>query len=148
MVLFGTGIFTLMVGLGIATMAGYARMIRGNILKAKQLQYIEAARSVGYSDFIILIRHIMPNVVAPTIVQAGYNFGLAIIAEATFSFIGLGIQPPTASWGSMLFEGESYYVTAPWVDLFPGLAILVTVVLLNLFADRIRDALDPRLRQA
>src|SRR5439155_11257351 len=76
MVLFGTGIFTLMVGLGIATMAGYARMIRGNILKAKQLQYIEAARSVGYSDFIILIRHIMPNVVAPTIVQAGYNFGL------------------------------------------------------------------------
>ena len=116
------------------------------MLSAREQLYVDAARVVGASDVVILLRHILPNVVAPIVVVASLGVGAAILIAATLSFLGLGSQPPTPEWGRMLSEGRQYLREQWWIATFPGLAIMVTVLALNLLGDGLRDALDPRLK--
>ena len=134
--------------IGIVGWAGMARLVRGQVLLARGLEYVQAARALGASDARIIARHLLPNVIAPVIVAATLGIGGAIMAEAALSFIGLGAQPPTPSWGSMVAEGRDLLRVAPWVSLVPGLAIGVAVLGLNLLGDGLRDALDVRGRLA
>lgn len=130
--------------IGIVGWAGMARLVRGQVLVARGLEYVQAARALGATDARILARHLLPNVVAPVIVAATLGIGGAIMAEAALSFIGLGAQPPTPSWGAMVAEGRDLLRVAPWVSLVPGVAIGVAVLGLNLLGDGLRDALDVR----
>ena len=130
--------------IGIVGWAGMARLVRGQVLVARELEYVQAARALGSSDTRIIARHLLPNVVAPVIVAATLGVGGAIMAEAALSFIGLGAQPPTPSWGAMVAEGRDLLRVAPWVSLAPGLAIGLAVLGLNLLGDGLRDALDVR----
>jgi ABC-type dipeptide/oligopeptide/nickel transport system permease subunit len=134
--------------IGIVGWAGMARLVRGQVLLARGLEYVQAARALGASDARIIARHLLPNVIAPVIVAATLGIGGAIMAEAALSFIGLGAQPPTPSWGSMVAEGRDLLRVAPWVSLVPGLAIGIAVLGLNLLGDGLRDALDVRGRLA
>ena len=134
--------------IGIVGWAGMARLVRGQVLLARGLEYVQAARALGASDARIIARHLLPNVVAPVIVAATLGIGGAIMAEAALSFIGLGAQPPTPSWGSMVAEGRDLLRVAPWVSLVPGIAIGIAVLGLNLLGDGLRDALDVRTRVA
>jgi peptide/nickel transport system permease protein len=111
-----------------------------------QEQYVEAARVVGASSWRIILRHLLPNVAAPLIILTSLSVSTAILTEATLSFLGLGVQPPTPSWGVMLADARSYMVLSPWVAIFPGLAIMIAVLAFNLLGDDLRDVLDPRLR--
>jgi len=124
----------------------YARLVRGSVLSIKEKEYIEACRAVGVRDWAILLRHILPNCLAPIIVTTTLGIATSIIVEATLSFLGLGTQPPTPSWGWDLKANVSFIQAQPWLSLFPGLAIFVTVLGFNLFGDGLRDALDPRLK--
>jgi peptide/nickel transport system permease protein len=142
----GPGLFNVMLAVGIASITGYARLVRGTVLGAKEQPYVEAARVVGCRDGRILSRHLLPNVVGPVVVLATLDVAAAILAASSLSFLGLGVQPPTAEWGSMLNEGRSYLRAAPWMTLFPGLAIMVSVLAINMLGDGLRDALDPRLK--
>ncbi|MED4909261.1 ABC transporter permease [Brevibacillus centrosporus] len=119
------------------------RVVRSSTLQLSKLQYVEAARAVGTRDIAILFQHILPNALTPIIVQATFIFAEAILAEAALSFLGLGIKPPTPTWGSMLGESRIYLVKAPWFSIFPGIAIVLTVLSLNLFGDMLRDLLNP-----
>jgi ABC-type dipeptide/oligopeptide/nickel transport system permease subunit len=130
--------------IGIVGWAGMARLVRGQVLLARGLEYVQAARALGASDARIIARHLLPNVLAPVIVAATLGIGGAIMAEAALSFIGLGAQPPTPSWGSMVAEGRDLLRVAPWVSLVPGIAIGLAVLGLNLLGDGLRDALDVR----
>lgn len=130
--------------IGVVGWAGMARLVRGQVLVARGLEYVQAARALGASDARILARHLLPNVIAPVIVAATLGIGGAIMAEAALSFIGLGAQPPTPSWGAMVAEGRDLLRVAPWVSLVPGVAIGVAVLGLNLLGDGLRDALDVR----
>jgi peptide/nickel transport system permease protein len=130
--------------IGVVGWAGMARLVRGQVLVTRGLEYVQAARALGASDARIIARHLLPNVVAPVIVAATLGIGGAIMAEAALSFIGLGAQPPTPSWGAMVAEGRDLLRVAPWVSLVPGLAIGVAVLGLNLLGDGLRDALDVR----
>src|SRR5436305_2933297 len=130
--------------IGLVGWAGMARLVRGQVLLARGLEYVQAARALGASDVRIIARHLLPNVIAPVIVAATLGIGGAIMAEAALSFIGLGAQPPTPSWGAIVAEGRDLLRVAPWVSLFPGLAIGVAVLGLNLLGDGLRDALDVR----
>ena len=130
--------------IGIVGWAGMARLVRGQVLLARGLEYVQAARALGASDARIIGRHLMPNVIAPVIVAATLGVGGAIMAEAALSFIGLGAQPPTPSWGAMVAEGRDLLRVAPWVSLVPGVAIGLAVLGLNLVGDGLRDALDVR----
>jgi ABC-type dipeptide/oligopeptide/nickel transport system permease subunit len=130
--------------IGVVGWAGMARLVRGQVLVVRGLEYVQAARALGASDARILGRHLLPNVVAPVIVAATLGIGGAIMAEAALSFIGLGAQPPTPSWGAMVAEGRDLLRVAPWVALVPGLAIGLAVLGLNLLGDGLRDALDVR----
>jgi ABC-type dipeptide/oligopeptide/nickel transport system permease subunit len=121
-----------------------ARLVRGQVLVVRGLEYVQAARALGASDIRIIARHLLPNVVAPVIVAATLGIGGAIMAEAALSFIGLGAQPPTPSWGAMVAEGRDLLRVAPWVSLVPGLAIGLAVLGANLLGDGLRDALDVR----
>ena len=142
----GPGLFNLMIAVGIANIPSYARIVRASVLSVKDQEFVEAARAVGTNDFMIIVKHIMPNCVAPIIVQATVGVALAILTAAGLSFIGLGIQPPTPEWGSMLSAGR-YYIRDHWhMTLFPGLAIAITIFSLNVLGDGMRDALDPKLR--
>lgn len=143
----GFGIQNVILAIGILGWPSIARVFRSSVLQVKQNDYVEAARSVGASDLRIIIRHILPNAIAPVIVYATMSVGGAIIAEASLSFLGIGVQPPTPSWGYMLSESRSYIFTSPWLMFFPGLAILLTVLGFVLFGDGLRDALDPRLKE-
>jgi ABC-type dipeptide/oligopeptide/nickel transport system permease subunit len=134
--------------IGIVGWAGMARLVRGQVLLARGLEYVQAARALGASDARIIARHLLPNVIAPVIVAATLGIGGAIMAEAALSFIGLGAQPPTPSWGSMVAEGRDLLRVAPWVSLVPGVAIGIAVLGLNLLGDGLRDALDVRARVA
>ena len=136
-----------MIAVGLAAMPHYTRVVRGSVLGVRELQYIEAARVVGCRDGAIMFRHILPNVLAPVIVLATLGVASAIIAGAALSFLGLGAKPPTPEWGAMLSEGRAYLRTAPWITTFPGAAIMVTVLAINLLGDGLRDALDPRMRR-
>lgn len=142
----GPSIFNLMVAVGISSIPGYARLVRASVLTIREQEFIEAARAVGSSDARIIFKHILPNCLAPIIVQATIGVAIAILTAAGLSFIGLGIQPPTPEWGSMLSGGRSYIRDYPHMTLYPGLAIMVTIFALNLLGDGLRDALDPKLR--
>jgi len=134
-----------MIAIGIVYIPAFARLVRGQALSVRERDYVTAARSLGAGHFRIMLRHIWPNVTAPIIVQASLAVGFAIITEAALSFLGVGVRPPTASWGSMLNEGYQYLENAPWMSVAPGAAIFVTVLGLNLLGDGLRMVLDPRL---
>jgi peptide/nickel transport system permease protein len=142
----GPNLRNLMIAVGISGIPFYARLVRGSVLVAKEQLYVEAARVVGVPARVIVIRHILPNVVAPIIVAATLGMGGAILAAAALSFIGLGSQPPTPEWGRMLSEGRDYLRDAWWISTFPGVAIVITVLGVNMLGDGLRDVLDPRLR--
>ena len=142
----GPSLHNLMIAVGISGIPYYARLARGSVLVAKEQLYVDAARVVGVPIPIILVRHILPNVVAPIIVAATLGMGGAILAAAALSFIGLGSQPPTPEWGRMLSEGRDYLRDAWWISTFPGMAIMITVLGVNMLGDGLRDVLDPRLR--
>ena len=142
----GPGLSNAMIAVGISWVPSYARMVRGSTLSARQLEYVVAAHSVGCQTPRILVRHILPNVIAPVIVLASLGVAGAIVVGASLSFLGLGAQPPTPEWGSMLSTGRNYLRTAWWLMTFPGLAIVITVMAMNLLGDGLREALDPRLR--
>jgi peptide/nickel transport system permease protein len=142
----GPSLRNLMLAVGIAAIPVYARLVRGSVLIAREQTYVEAARAIGAPTGPILLRHVLPNVVAPIIVAASLGMGGAILSAAALSFIGLGSQPPTPEWGRMLSEGRDYLRDAWWIATFPGLAIMVTVLAMNLLGDGLRDVLDPRLR--
>jgi peptide/nickel transport system permease protein len=142
----GPGLLTAMIAIGIVHIPGYARIVRGSVLVVRSREYVEAATALGASDLRVMSSHVLPNVLAPIIVQVTLNVGSAIIDTAGLSFLGLGTQPPTPDWGNMLASGRSELINAPWIATFPGLAILVTVLAFNLMGDALRDALDPRLR--
>src|SRR5437879_5296419 len=124
----------------------YARLVRGSVLSIKEKEYIEACRALGVRDPWILLRHVLPNCLAPIIVTTTLGIATSIIVEATLSFLGLGTQPPTPSWGWDLKANVAFIQSNPWISLFPGIAIFVTVLGFNLFGDGLRDALDPRLK--
>jgi peptide/nickel transport system permease protein len=124
----------------------YARLVRGSVLSLKEKEFVEACRALGVRDPVILMRHVLPNCLAPIIVTTTLGIATSIIVEATLSFLGLGTQPPTPSWGWDLKANVAFIQTYPWLSLFPGLAIFVTVLGFNLFGDGLRDALDPRLK--
>ena len=134
------------VTVGLVGWAGMARLVRGQVLVVRQLEYVQAARALGTSDGRIISRHVLPNVIAPVVIATTLGMAGAIMAEAALSFLGLGVQPPTPSWGSMIADGRdlSQLRASPWTSLFPGLAIGVTVLGFNLLGDALRDALDPR----
>jgi ABC-type dipeptide/oligopeptide/nickel transport system permease subunit len=142
----GPGLFNVMLAVGIASITGYARLVRGSVLSAKEETYVVAARVVGCRDTRILARHCLPNVIGPVIVLATLDVASAILAASSLSFLGLGVQPPTAEWGYMLNEGRNYLRSAPWITFFPGVAIMVSVLSINMLGDGLRDALDPRLK--
>ena len=143
----GPSLTTAMVAIGIVYSPSFARIVRGPTLVVMQQQYVEGARAIGARPLRIMARYVLPNIAAPIIVQATLAFSTAILAEATLSFLGLGTQPPHPSWGTMLGSGRKYMELAPWVAVFPGLAIALTVLGFNLLGDALRDALDPSLRQ-
>lgn len=142
----GPGLFNVMLAVGIASITGYARLVRGTVLSAKEQTYVEAARVVGCQTRKILFRHLLPNVIGPVIVLATLDVASAILAASSLSFLGLGVQPPTAEWGYMLNEGRNYLRTAPWITFFPGMAIMLSVLSINMLGDGLRDALDPKLK--
>jgi peptide/nickel transport system permease protein len=135
-----------MIAVGISNVPYYARLVRGSVLVARAQLYVEAARVIGVPTRTILVRHVLPNVVAPIIVAATLGMGNAILAAAGLSFIGLGSQPPTPEWGRMLSEGRDYLRDAWWISTFPGMGIMAAVLGVNLLGDGLRDALDPRLK--
>ncbi len=143
----GASLTNLMISVGVAAIPTYARLTRGSVLTTKENLYIDAARVIGVPDHRIIARHIMPNVVAPLIVAATLGVGAAILSAAALSFLGLGSQPPTPEWGRMLSEGRRYLSSAWWISTFPGFAIMLTVLAINMIGDGLRDTLDPRLRQ-
>ncbi len=142
----GPGIFNLVVALSLGGWVGYARLVRGQVLAAREREFVEAARALGADDFRIITRHILPNIIQPVIVQAAIGMAGAILAEATMSFLGLGVPPPTASWGAMLNDGRGYLFSAPHLVLFPALAVMLAVLSFNFIGDALRDYLDPRSR--
>jgi len=142
----GPGIFNLVLALSLGGWVGYARLVRGQVLAAREREFVEAARALGASDLRIIVRHILPNIVQPVIVQAAIGMAGAILAEATMSFLGLGVPPPTASWGTMLNDARAHLFDAPHLVLFPALAVMLAVLSFNFIGDALRDYLDPRSR--
>ena len=144
----GGGLFNVILVLGIGSWVPYARVVRGQVLSAKSQEYVIAARTIGAHDLVVLFRHILPNVIAPAIIIATFAMAAAIIGEATLSFLGVGIQAPTPTWGNMLADGRAYVASAWWLATFPGLAIVLTVLSINVIGDWLRDYLDPRMRHS
>jgi ABC-type dipeptide/oligopeptide/nickel transport system permease subunit len=143
----GPGLQNLVLVIGIIRTPQFARITRGSVLTIKEMEFVEAAKSLGQRSLLILWRHILPNCISPIIVYASLCVATAISAEAALGFLGLGIQPPTPSWGMMLAEGQRYMFDAPWIPIFPGIAISLTILGYNLLGDGLRDALDPRMRR-
>jgi peptide/nickel transport system permease protein len=142
----GPGIFNLILALCIGGWVGYARLVRAQVLAVKEKEFVEAARALGANDWRIVTRHILPNIIQPVIVQAAIGMAGAVLAEATMSFLGLGVPPPTASWGSMLNDGRAHLFDAPHLVLFPALAVMLAVLSFNFIGDALRDFMDPRSR--
>ena len=142
----GPGIFNLIVALSLSGWVGYARLVRGQVLAAREREFVEASRALGASDLRIIVHHILPNIIQPVIVQAAIGMAGAILLEATMSFLGLGVPPPTASWGAMLNDGRAHLFDAPHLVLFPALAVMLAVLSFNFIGDALRDYLDPRSR--
>jgi len=143
----GPSLRNAMIAVGIVGVPQFARIVRAAVLSVKETEYIEAARAIGAKHGRIVFQHVLPNCVAPIIVQATLGIGTAILDAAGLSFLGLGAQPPTPEWGAMLSDGRSALQTAPWVIAFPGVAIFFVVLGFNLFGDGLRDALDPKLKE-
>jgi peptide/nickel transport system permease protein len=142
----GPGIFNLILALCIGGWVGYARLVRAQVLAVKEREFIEAARALGASDWRIVRHHIWPNIIQPVIVQAAIGMAGSVLAEATMSFLGLGVPPPTASWGSMLNDGRAHLFDAPHLVLFPAAAVMLAVLSFNFIGDALRDYMDPRSR--
>ncbi|MGL4687206.1 MAG: nickel transporter permease [Fusobacteriaceae bacterium] len=142
----GPNLVNLMISISISSVPSYARIVRASVLSIRDQEFVEAAKAIGASDTRIIFRHIIPNSLAPVIVQGTLGVAGAILSTAGLSFIGLGIQPPAPEWGSMLSGGRQYLRYAWWVTTFPGIAIMITILSLNLLGDGLRDALDPRLK--
>ncbi len=142
----GPSLTNVMIAVGVVGIPAYARLVRGQVLSVAKREYVEAARVVGVPDLRIIWRHVLPNVTAPLIVQASLGVAFAILSEASLSFLGLGVQPPTPSWGGMLSFGKDWLDRAPWMAIAPGSAIFITVLAFNFLGDGIRDALDPRMQ--
>jgi peptide/nickel transport system permease protein len=142
----GPGIFNLVFALSLGGWVGYARLVRGQVLAAREREFVEAARALGASDLRVIVRHILPNIIQPVIVQAAIGMAGAILAEATMSFLGLGVPPPTASWGAMLNDSRAHLFDAPHLVLFPAGAVMLAVLSFNFIGDALRDYLDPRSR--
>jgi peptide/nickel transport system permease protein len=142
----GPGIFNLVLALSLGGWVGYARLVRAQVLAAREREFVEAARALGASDLRIIVRHILPNIIQPVIVQAAIGMAGAILAEATMSFLGLGVPPPTASWGTMLNDGRAHLFDAPHLVLFPAATVMLAVLSFNFIGDALRDYLDPRSR--
>jgi peptide/nickel transport system permease protein len=143
----GPGLFNLMVAVGITSIPRFARLMRASVLSIKGMEYIEAARAMGASHFRIIMMYILPNCMAPLIVQSTLSVANAILFAATLSFLGLGIQPPYPEWGGMLSTARPYLRNSAYLSIFPGLAIMVTIVALNCIGDGLRDALDPKQKR-
>ncbi len=144
----GPSLTNAIIAIAAVTWAIYARVTRGQLLSLRRREFVEAARAIGASRTRILLRHLLPNALAPLLIQASFDMGSAIISAAGLSFIGFGAQPPTPEWGVMISEGRNFISTQPWLSLFPGLAILFAVGAFNLLGDGLRDLFDPRLRRA
>jgi peptide/nickel transport system permease protein len=144
---FGTGVFHVMIAITIPLIPRCGRVVRASALAVREVPYVDAARALGFSHARIILRHMVPNVVAPFLILLSAFVGQAILAEAGLSYLGLGVQEPVAAWGLMLQgSAEAYATTAPWIAIFPGLAIVLTVLGISLFGDALRDAIDPKLR--
>jgi peptide/nickel transport system permease protein len=144
---FGTGVFHVMIAITIPLIPRCGRVVRASALAVREVPYVDAARALGFSHARIILRHMVPNVVAPFLILLSAFVGQAILAEAGLSYLGLGVQEPVAAWGLMLQgSAEDYATTAPWIAIFPGLAIVLTVLGISLFGDALRDAIDPKLR--
>jgi peptide/nickel transport system permease protein len=143
----GRSLTVVMVSVSLVWWANYARVVRGQVLQIKETDYVTAARTVGVSTFRILWRHIFPNSINQVLVMLSLNMAAAILIEAGLSFLGLGTQPPTPSWGTMLSVGRNFLNSAPWLATVPGIAIMATVLGFNLLGDGLRDLLDPRMRK-
>jgi peptide/nickel transport system permease protein len=142
----GPGLLNLVLALSISGWVGYARLVRAQVMAVKEREFVEAARALGASDLRILCLHILPNIVQPLLVQAAIGMAGAVLAEATLSFLGLGIPPPAPSWGSMLNDARSHLFDAPHLTVFPAIAVMLAVLSFNFIGDALRDILDPRLR--
>ena len=142
----GPGIFNLILALSLGGWVGYARLVRAQVLSVREREFVEAARALGATDLRVIVRHILPNIIQPIVVQAAIGMAGAILAEATMSFLGLGVLPPTASWGAMLNDGRAHLFDAPHLVIFPALAVMLAVLSFNFIGDALRDALDPRSR--
>lgn len=140
----GASVPTIILVIGLLNWMQVTRIVRANVLSLKEQDFVLAARAIGVTDRLIIFRHVLPNTLAPVVVAATLGVGYAIILEASASFLGLGVQPPTASWGSMLYRAQGLMIQAPWVAIFPGLMILLTVMAINFLGEGLRDALDPR----
>lgn len=142
----GPSLRNAMIAIGIVAVPVYARLVRAVVLQLKQMEFIAATRSLGATPLRLVVRHIIPNLMNPLLVQISLSAGFAILAEATLSFLGLGAQPPTSDWGQMITTGRTFLPNDPWLAIVPGAAISLTVFSFNLLGDSLRDALDPRLR--
>jgi peptide/nickel transport system permease protein len=143
----GTGLFNLMLAAGIASIPQFARIVRASVLSLKEREFVEAALALGSGSGRVMFRHLLPNCLAPIIVQSTLRMATVLLTASGLSFLGLGVQPPTPEWGAMLSNARSYLIVAPHVATIPGLAIMIVVVGFNLFGDGLRDTLDPRLKQ-
>ena len=143
----GPGLPSVLVALGLVGWPGLCRLVRGEVMALRERDFIQAAKAIGAGHGWILWRHVLPNVVAPTVIATSLGLGSRIMQEASLSFLGLGVQPPVASWGSMVHFGLRWLSRAPWLVIFPGLAIAIAVLGFNLLGDGLRDALDPRLEE-
>ncbi|MEO6816043.1 MAG: ABC transporter permease, partial [Edaphobacter sp.] len=142
----GPGLFNVILALAISGWVGYARLVRGQVMAVKEREFVEAARALGASDLRVLCRHILPNIVQPLIVQGAIGMAGAVLAEATLSFLGLGVPPPAASWGSMLNDARSHLFDSPHLVFFPAMAVMLCVLSFNFIGDALRDYLDPRTK--
>ncbi len=142
----GPGLNSAVIAIAIVYTPIFARVMRGPVLGEREKEYVEAVRALGAGRWVVVGKHIVPNVISPFIVQGTIGFSQAILIEASLSYLGLGAQPPTPSWGNMLSEGRTYLETAPWISVFPGIAIMLAVLAFNLMGDGLRDILDPKTR--
>src|SRR5437773_1202214 len=142
----GASVVNVIVAIGVVYSPRVARVVRGSVLVIRETSYVEAARALGVADLSVMARHVLPNCLSPVIVQASFVFAAAVLTEAALSFLGVGVPPYVPSWGNILAEGRLYLQQAPWLVLYPGAAIMLTIFGLNLLGDGLRDLLDPRLR--
>jgi peptide/nickel transport system permease protein len=142
----GASVTNVVIALSIATTPHTARIVRASVLVVREMEYVEAARALGASELRVLFRHVLVNVTGPLIVRLTYVFAIAILAEAALSYIGVGPPPPASSFGNIIANGRDFMIAAPWITIFPGIAIIAVVLGLNLLGDGLRDVLDPRTR--